>query len=100
MEEKRNLRGHTLNKNVLIQLDSSTQLQMGQQCQDPHCITNNQKTIYAMQDTKRNYGTVVTDTEHVNLRMQRKTKQSGIEPGSLLFLLSSFLSFCFFIVSN
>ena len=83
MEEKRNFRDHTLNKNVLIQLDSSTQLQMGQQCQDPPCITNKQKTIHAMQDTKRNYGTVVTSTEHVNSRMQRKTKQSGIEPRSL-----------------
>jgi hypothetical protein len=26
---------------------------------------------------------VVTTTEHVNSRMQRKTKQSGIEPRSL-----------------
>ena len=66
MEEKRNLRGHTLNKNVLIQLDSSTQLQMGQQCHIPPCLTNKQNKI-AMQDTKRKYGTVVTDTEHVNL---------------------------------
>ena len=83
MEEKRNFWDHTLNKNILLHLDISTQLQMGQQCQYPPCIRNKQKTIHAMQDTKRNYGTVVTDTEHVKLRMQRKTNLSEIEPGSL-----------------
>ena len=48
------------------------QLQMGQQCHDPPCITNKQKIIHAMQDIKRNYGTVVTNTEDVTLMMQRK----------------------------
>ena len=68
MEEKRNLRDHTLNKNVLIQLDSSTQLQMGQYV-NAVC----QRDAIAMQDTKqgryRSPGPAgaYTNTEHVNL---------------------------------